>query len=75
VIFTGRVIPRRIKGLKQPSLIQGETLAGGLGDAPTDQMESEQVWGVFFRYAEYCVTAPLLFIAVVCLLVVDAPAW
>jgi hypothetical protein len=38
-------------------------------------MESEQVWGVFFRYAEYCVTAPLLFIAVVCLLVVDAPAW
>ena len=50
-------------------------MSGGLGDAPTDQMESEQVWGVFFRYAEYCVTAPLLFIAVVCLLVVDAPAW
>ena len=28
-----------------------------------------------FRYAEYCVTAPLLFLAVVCLLTVDAPAW
>lgn len=37
--------------------------------------EVEQVWGVFFRYVEYCITAPLLFLAVVCLLVVDAPAW
>lgn len=30
---------------------------------------------VAFKYAEYCVTAPLLFLAVVCLLTVDAPAW
>ncbi len=30
---------------------------------------------VGFRYTEYCITAPLLFIAVVCLLTVDAPAW
>ena len=75
MLFTRRVIPRRIKGLKQPTRIQGEALAGVQGDTNTDQMEGEQVWGVFFRYAEYCVTAPLLFIAVVCLLVVDAPAW
>ena len=31
--------------------------------------------GVILRYAEYCITAPLLFLAVVCLLVTDAPAW
>lgn len=30
---------------------------------------------VGFRYAEYCITAPLLFLAVMCLLVTDAPAW
>ena len=28
-----------------------------------------------FRYMEYCITAPLLFLAVLCLLTVDAPAW
>lgn len=28
-----------------------------------------------FRYTEYCVTAPLLFLAVTALLTVDAPAW
>jgi hypothetical protein len=38
-------------------------------------MEYERVWGVVVRYAEYCITAPLLFLAVLCLLVVDAPAW
>jgi hypothetical protein len=35
----------------------------------------ENDMGVVFRYAEYCITAPLLFLAVVCLMVVDAPAW
>ena len=30
---------------------------------------------VGFRYLEYCITAPLLFLAVMCLLTVDAPAW
>ena len=30
---------------------------------------------VSFRYIEYCITAPLLFLAVLCLLTVDAPAW
>lgn len=28
-----------------------------------------------FRYTEYCITAPLLFLAVLSLLTVDAPAW
>ena len=76
VNFLRRVIPRRIKGLKQPSThTQGETQVAGGGGAVSEQIEYEQIWGVFFRYAEYCVTAPLLFLAVVCLLVVDAPAW
>jgi hypothetical protein len=35
----------------------------------------ENWMGVILRYAEYCITAPLLFLAVVCLLVTDAPAW
>lgn len=35
----------------------------------------ENQMGVILRYAEYCITAPLLFLAVVCLLVTDAPAW
>ena len=35
----------------------------------------EAVYGVMFRYAEYCITAPLLFLAVVCLMTTDAPAW
>jgi hypothetical protein len=31
--------------------------------------------GVILRYIEYCITAPLLFLAVVCLMVPDPPAW
>lgn len=38
-------------------------------------MDKDTLEGVIFRYVEYCITAPLLFLAVVCLLVVDAPAW
>ncbi len=30
---------------------------------------------VIARYAEYCLSAPLLYLAVFCLLVVDAPVW
>jgi len=37
--------------------------------------EYEDIQGVIFRYAEYCITAPLLFLAVLCLMVVEAPAW
>ncbi len=35
----------------------------------------ENQTGVLLRYAEYCITAPLLFLAVVCLMVQEAPAW
>jgi hypothetical protein len=42
---------------------------------PSEDVDTEMVVGVLIRYAEYCVTAPLLFLAVVCLLIVDAPAW
>jgi len=37
--------------------------------------EFETGLGVAFRYGEYCITAPLLFLAVVCLLTTDGPAW
>lgn len=67
-----RVVPSTVKALKQSPSLQGRT--AGKHEAGTMD-ETEQVWGVFFRYAEYCITAPLLFLAVVCLLVVDAPAW
>jgi hypothetical protein len=36
---------------------------------------TEEISGVAWRYAEYCITAPLLFLAVVCLMVTDGPAW
>jgi len=39
------------------------------------EMDLMTLEGVIFRYLEYCVTAPLLFLAVVCLLIPDAPAW
>lgn len=37
--------------------------------------EFEAEFGVVLRFGEYCITAPLLFLAVVCLLTVDGPAW
>lgn len=42
--------------------------------SPVDN-EVEIELGVVLRFAEYCITAPLLFLAVVCLLTVDGPAW
>ena len=65
-------MPRAIKYLKRPTLDSD----GNEPAASTMLMfDSDMTWGVMYRYAEYCVTAPLLFISVVCLLVVDAPAW
>lgn len=67
---------------KVPSCVQGLRARRSLS-APEDEPvsgtwvddEFENNLGVVYRYAEYCITAPLLFIAVVCLMVVDAPAW
>jgi hypothetical protein len=72
LVFSGRIVPRAIKYLKRPTLDSD----GNEPAASTMLMfDSDMTWGVMYRYAEYCVTAPLLFISVVCLLVVDAPAW
>ena len=52
--------------------------AGENGITPLTLQElktQEYTTGVVLRYAEYCVTAPLLFLAVVCLIVPDPPAW
>ena len=43
--------------------------------AESKQTFAEVVDSIAFRYAEYCITAPLLFLAIMCLLVNDAPAW
>lgn len=67
-----RVVPRTVKALRQTPMLQ-EISRQGQEIAWAE--ETEQVWGIFFRYVEYCITAPLLFLAVVCLLIVDAPAW
>jgi hypothetical protein len=66
-----RRIPRRIASLKGASdvySVRKET-------AESKQTFAEVVDSIAFRYAEYCITAPLLFLAIMCLLVNDAPAW
>jgi hypothetical protein len=60
-----------VKALKLGDLTGGQEMQGG--QVTTDDGWDAQV--VAFRYAEYCVTAPLLFLAIVCLFTVDAPAW
>jgi hypothetical protein len=65
------LVPRAIKALKTP----GGGPNGSLPGKAPPMLNMEQSLGVIYRYAEYCITAPLLFIAVVCLMVVDAPAW
>ena len=50
-------------------------IRGDASTALTPNYLSEDIEGVVWRYAEYCITAPLLFIAVACLMVSDAPAW
>ena len=65
------MVPRAVKALKTP----GTGRDGALPGKAPPMLTMEQSLGVIYRYAEYCITAPLLFIAVVCLMVVDAPAW
>lgn len=75
----GRVwhIPSRSNQLKSTTTPVKKTAPGippvKIWDPPTQAYE--YTMGVILRYLEYCVTAPLLFLAVVSLMVVDAPAW
>jgi hypothetical protein len=64
-----RRIPRTIGALKAP------TAVSGLTEAKATRSLQAAIHAVTFRYMEYCITAPLLFLAVVTLLTVDAPAW
>lgn len=57
------MIPQRINGDTALVIIK-----------PTNDT-SEAEAGVVWRYAEYCITAPLLFLAVACIMVTDGPAW
>jgi hypothetical protein len=43
--------------------------------APGVDYVEENTTGIAWRYAEYCITAPLLFLAVASLLAAEGPAW
>ena len=66
-------VPQCVQGLRVRKTLEapdGQVVTGSFVDEAY-----ENGMGVVYRYAEYCITAPLLFLAVVCLMVVDAPAW
>jgi hypothetical protein len=62
------MVPRTIGALKRQPIFKEDTREAEL-------KQYDQFDGILNRYAEYCVTAPLLFIAVTCLLITDAPSW
>lgn len=70
---TGRIwlVPRTLRLRRNAHVL----LAADGADEPVVNYDFENGLGVILRYAEYCITAPLLFVAVVCFLTVDAPAW
>lgn len=77
-VLQGRVwwVPQSVTGLRhRGGALGGMEAAGEVEELDTVDVEQENTLGVLVRYAEYCITAPLLFLAVVCLMVVDAPAW
>ncbi len=78
-VLQGRVwwVPRTVSGLRYRGLAQGDAsdISEPAWEVGQVDREQENCWGVLVRYLEYCITAPLLFLAVVCLMVVDAPAW
>ena len=43
--------------------------------APVVDYQEENLEGIAWRYGEYCITAPLLFLAVASLLTAEGPAW
>ena len=56
--------------------LEGITEADGAGGGSECRLAFRRAMDeISFRYIEYCITAPLLFLAVMCLLTVDAPAW
>jgi hypothetical protein len=67
-----RHVPRSVKALKMDAMLGDATGQGKPGESTGGELNARVV---VFRYAEYCVTAPLLFLSVVSLLTVDAPAW
>jgi hypothetical protein len=71
----GRVWHVPTKTLRQRTLAAGRALAGASDSPMAVNRPYENLYGVVLRYAEYCVTAPLLLLAVVCLMVADGPAW
>lgn len=71
-VLQGRLwwVPHSVSGLRYRGLADDS-----FDDYKVIDQDQENTLGVVVRYLEYCITAPLLFLAVVCLMVVDAPAW
>lgn len=77
-VIPQRLLRRRCLPAEGHSLLQGDgdtTKQGENESTKGIDHEFENLYGVVLRYAEYCITAPLLFLAVVCLLTADGPAW
>jgi hypothetical protein len=79
LLVQGRVwqVPRKVATLKQRRL-GSETVA--TSEASLVAKEDVPAFvsamdAAGFRYVEYCITAPLLFLALMMLLIADAPAW
>jgi hypothetical protein len=68
-------LPKKLSDWKQKPYALGEKTAY----CEKIQSNKQNIIGyerrVFLRYIEYCITAPLLFVAILCMLVNDAPAW
>ena len=68
-------MPKRLSEWKmRPARLSGEATYNEKIEGKIDNIIAVES-KVFFRYAEYCITAPLLFLAIMCMLVQDAPAW
>lgn len=77
-----RQIPQTVSMLTNPPPERPRKTLAADGYIPIESESEEGVhafvqaaYEVGFRYSEYVITAPLLFIAVLTLLTVDAPAW
>jgi hypothetical protein len=73
-----RRVPRKMAALKKHRggvALEGIAEADGGGSGECRLAFRRAMDEISFRYIEYCITAPLLFLAVMCLLTVDAPAW
>jgi hypothetical protein len=69
-------VPRSLRHRRLQADEQGEEEPEQVTEAPpVVDFDEENLEGIAWRYGEYCITAPLLFLAVVTLLTAEGPAW